>query len=520
MTLSINNVQIVDGSGSAPYEGCLFIRDDKIEEILPGRTEAVPADTVIDGLGRVCTPGFIDIHRHADYALFQNDFGINELSQGLTTVINGNCGMSGAPVMKESEVSVYQEPVMGKAAPEVGTKDIRSYIASVRAAKPVLNSGMLAGLGTIAAGVNGVYEPFNKDSLPGIRKGLEQALREGAVGVSLGIGYNPLYTYSADEIAACLEPVRDSDIPVTVHMRQEGDGMTDALKESISVAKALRAPMEISHLKSIGKRNWQKTMPEALAILHEAKEDGVRVGWDMYPYTAGSTQLMHVLPPEFCGREAEALKDVSLYKEAEKRIAEGTDFENAIRLCGYENIFPGHLCDGMFSGFDGLSLKDGAEKAGMEPLRWLLTILSREKSPSMIDFITCEEDLAAALRDGETAVISDSIYPADGSYHPRVAGTYSRIIERYVLGYGVLSLQEAVRRMTSLPARRMRIKDRGLLQKNYKADICVFDPCRIRERSEYGKKLQPSEGMEYVIVNGEIALHNGELKSGHAGKCI
>lgn len=520
MNVSINNALVIDGSGNAPYKASVFIRDDRIADILPGNREPISADKVIDGEGLVCTPGFIDIHRHEDYALFEDNFGVNELSQGLTTIINGNCGMSGAPIKKQSEVFRYQAPVMGKVPSSVETGGICSYLDSLKDRRPALNAGILAGLGTIAAGVNGVHEPFRRGNLFKIQQGLDKALGEGAAGVSLGIGYKPLYGYSKEEIVSCLEPIKSSNIPVSVHMRQEGDGMLDALKESISIAKALDLRMEISHLKSIGKQNWQKTMPQALSLLHEAMEDGIRIGWDMYPYTAGSTQLMHVLPPEFCGREAETLQDRALYDQLEQRLSNGSDFENAIRLCGYENIFPGHLIDAFLRDYNGLSLLDGAVKAGMPPLRWLLTILSTEKSPSMIDFITCEADIAAALQDRNTVVISDSIYPEDGSYHPRVAGTYSRIIEKYVLKDKVLSIQEAVRRMTSLPAARMNIKDRGMLKPNFKADICLFDPNKIRERAEYGKQLVSSEGMAYVLVNGSIALHNGHISNLHAGGCI
>ena len=142
-----------------------------------------------------------------------------------------------------------------------------------------------------------------------IRRDLENALAEGAIGVSLGIGYMPLFLYSKEEILSCLEPIRNSSVPVTVHMRQEGDGMLTALQETISIAKELNAPFEISHLKAIGKRSWQKMMPQALTILHRALEEGVQLGWDIYPYTAGSTQLAHVLPPEVWGKEKLILND-------------------------------------------------------------------------------------------------------------------------------------------------------------------------------------------------------------------
>lgn len=521
-TIIIKNALIYDGTGEDPFNGSILIKDDEISDILTYNIDSLAANEVIDANGYVCTPGFIDIHRHADYALFSSHFGSHELLQGLTTIVNGNCGMSGAPLGRsDSSVIQYQEPIVGKLPESVNTNTILSYSASLKAHRPAVNAGMLAGLGTIAGAIIGIYGPFAKDSIHAIQSRVEQAVSDGALGVSLGLGYKPAISYSTHDIVSALEPIRNTDVPVTVHMRQEGDGMLDALAESISIAKNLNVPFEISHLKAIGKANWRNMIQKALSVLHKAIEEGVRIGWDIYPYTAGSTQLMHVLPPEICGKENLVLSDPLLYRQVEKRIREDSDFENIIRLCGFENIFPGYLQEKQFEEYNGLSIKDGAIKAGMEPLRWLLTILSEEKgSPSMLDFITCEDDIISALRDPNTAIISDSIYPADGNYHPRVAGTYSRIIEKYVLQENALTLSHAIRQMTYLPAKRLNINNRGLLKKQFKADICVFDPLKIKERAQYGKELIPSSGMEFVLVNGKFAVKNGQILDLHAGKCI
>lgn len=519
----IKNALIYDGSGQTPYMGSISIENDTIADVQHVPECKADADVVIDAKGAACTPGFIDIHRHADYALFTPDFGLNELSQGLTTIINGNCGMSGAPLAPiiHDSVFAYQEPIIGKKPDNVETESVASYSDSLEKYKPVINAGLLAGLGTVAAEVNGIYGQFRREGLRKIQEGIEKAVSDGAMGISLGLGYKPAFSYSTEDIVSCLEPIKGSDIPVTVHMRQEGDGMLHALAECIQMADKLKVPFEISHLKAIGTRNWNDAMPKALDMLNKAKERGIRIGWDVYPYTAGSTQLMHVLPPEICGHESEYLANRQLYKQAEKRIETGDDFENIIHLCGYANIYPGQLREKELSAHNGLSLLEGAERNGMEPLRWLLTILNTEKSsPSMLDFITCEEDISMALKNKNTVIISDSIYPSDGNFHPRVAGTYSRIIEKYVVKEKRLLLQDAVRQMTALPAERMNIKDRGLIRKSYKADICIFDPVKVKEKAEYGKPLVPSQGMDYVLVNGKIALQNGILTDRHSGRCI
>lgn len=523
MKTNITDTLIYDGTGGEPFYGSVIIKDDIIADIVPSGRELPFCENAISGKGLICTPGFIDIHRHADYFLFNDDFGRYELSQGLTTVINGNCGMSGAPVSVTNDTAVekYQESVLGKIPNNANTENFHIYAESIRSLRPALNVATLVGLGTLAAEANGIHNKLFANNLPTIHRGLEMALEEGAAGVSLGLGYKPAFSYTTDEIISCLAPIKNTDIPVTVHMRQEGDGMLEALQESIRIASTLGVPFEISHLKAIGTRNWQRTIPKAITLLKEAISAGINIGWDVYPYTAGSTQLIHVLPPEICGREAEALKDDNLYAQAERRILYGTDYENIIKLCGYKNIYPGKLMTSTLREFNGLSLYEGALKAEMPPFRWLLTILSEENTPpSMIDFITCESDITYALQDSKTVIISDSIYPSDGHYHPRVAGTYSRIIEKYVMRDKTLSMQNAIRQMTSLPAQRMHIKNRGVLKANCQADLCLFDPKNIHENSDYGKSLIPSCGMKYVFVNGIPALVNGEIKYRHAGCCL
>ena len=282
-TILIKNALICDGTGSAPYPGAVSVRNGIIEELIPESAALPAADRIIEAEGRVCAPGFIDIHRHADHALFTEAFGINELSQGLTTVINGNCGMSAAPVRDDERgraITAYQAPILGSAPALCETASMRGYTDSVKAFRPALNIGTLAGLGTIVSGVNGVYGSFDRGTLPLLRNEVEKAVGEGAVGISLGIGYRPLYAYSEDEIVDILQPVRNSRIPLTVHMRQEGDGMPDALRECISVARRLRVPLEVSHLKAIGVRNWEKTMPRARSAASRTRRgSGHRLGY-------------------------------------------------------------------------------------------------------------------------------------------------------------------------------------------------------------------------------------------------
>ena len=517
----IENATVYDGTGKPPFTGSIWVQDDLIKEVITGSAKAISVQNRMDAQGAAVTPGFIDIHRHADYALFGKEFGLLELSQGLTTMVNGNCGMSGAPIDGKNAIPLksYQAPVMGYVPEGADIVSAADYFKAVRIHRPAVNAGLLIGIGTLAASANGLRAPFSKETLPIIHRNIEQALTDGAVGVSLGLGYMPAFSYSEKDLLEILAPVAHSGYPVAVHMRQEGDGMPEALEETVRLAKALDTPFEISHIKAIGKKNRRKILPAALKKLREARAEGISVYQDVYPYIAGSTQLEHILPPEACGREAEILKDRQLFSAYLDRIENGTDYENVLRLCGPENVYPGSMHSDFLRPFNGMNLKDGAAAAGVTPPEFLLMILSLER-PSMIDYYAAKEDVEEALADPETAVISDSIYPADGNLHPRVAGAYTRIIEKYVLQEKLLSLEEAVRKMTALPAARMRLKDRGILKKGMKADICLFRPEELHEQSMFGKPVIPSRGMRAVFVNGQPALWNGAIKLLHTGECI
>lgn len=257
------------------------MKDGKIAEVFqtPEPDREVSAEKILDAAGGYVTPGFIDIHRHGDWEALRN--GDDELlnRQGLTTVVNGNCGLSVAPASPVSDMKEYMEALCG--------------------VKRSVNTGMLAGNGTIRAGVKG-YETgkLSRTELLEVWKAMEEALEAGALGVSLGIAYAPEFEYDRDGLVEALQPLKNGNIPITVHVRNEGDGILPSMKEIISVGKALNIPVHISHLKCIGKKNWGETPKEILRLFDEAAGRGVKVDFDLYPYLTGSTQLVHVLPPQ------------------------------------------------------------------------------------------------------------------------------------------------------------------------------------------------------------------------------
>lgn len=519
----IKNVQILDGSGREAFPGSVALSGGKIAAV--GHVPEGKSVYIIDGRGRTLTPGFIDIHRHADAAVFRPGFGRAELAQGLTTIISGNCGLSIAPVSGPYRDAVldYLTPITGKVEEMFPT--LADYRARVEQAGLPLNAGMLVGMGTLRACAAG----FQEGELTGseyrkLHAALERALADGAVGVSLGLGYAPECFYTTSQLIRALEPLRQSGRPVTVHMRQEGDGVVDALREMLEVARALETPVEISHLKAIGRRNWRKAVPEMLGLIAQARAEGADVACDVYPYPAGATQLIHVLPPEFqaggVGALTAALRDPADRQRMRRRMENDSDFENIVALVGFENIRAASLHQPEDAAFEGWSIAGIAAAEGKDPYDALFDLLAGEDcAVSMIDFIADEADIEEILRAHFSGVISDATYPA-GLAHPRVYGAFPRLLEVYVRERGVLTLPEAVRKLTGQPAERFRLAGKGRIEAGADGDLCLFDPARIHEIGTWQAPDRLAQGMDWVFVNGVPGIAKGEFTGSADGRFV
>ena len=519
----IQNGSVIDGSGSPAYAADVAVNGGKIAAI--GHNLG-PARQVIDAAGKAVTPGFIDIHRHADAEVFREGFGALELRQGLTTIINGNCGLSAAPIGGPYRQAVldYLAPITGPVGETVPTGSLGEYLRAADGTP--LHTGMLAGAGTIRAAIAGYACPtLDQSQLRAVQKALEGALAEGALGVSLGLGYAPECFYTTEELIAVLSVLRGTNIPVTVHMREEGDAVCDALEEMLTVARRLQIPVHISHLKAMGRRNWGEKIPRAIALMDRAREEGLEVSCDVYPYTAGSTQLIHILPPDFLtgGTAAitQRLKDPARRRELAERIQKGRDFDNIAGMVGWDNILCSTLSQPENRPFQGMSVADIAREQGKDPFTCVCDLLVSEACAiTMIDFITDEADIEKILRLPYSAVISDSTYPTAGKRHPRVYGTFARILERYVRERRVLTLPEAVASMTAIPAAALGLRGKGRLAAGMDADIAVFDPTAVHEAGTYANPHQSAQGMDWVLVGGVPAIADGALTGAKPGRMI
>lgn len=520
----IAHAHVVDGTGRPGYLADVAIENGKISAI--GHFQEAESAVQIDAAGRTLTPGFIDIHRHGDGALFRPGYGQAELRQGLTTVLNGNCGLSLAPISgpHSAEVERYLSPITGPIPAGHTFPSLSSYQEQAKSVGVPLHNGMLIGMGTLRANVSGFLPgDLEGNALRQLHQLLENALADGACGVSLGLGYAPECFYSTAGLIRSLEPLRGSKIPVAVHMRQEGDGVEEALDEMLTVARALTLRLEVSHLKAIGKKNWKKSVPHMLEKLRRAREEGVDVACDVYPYPAGSTQLIHVLPPEIqeggTAAMTAALRDPDTRQRLIQRMETGTDFENIVHLVGFENVQATGLKH--YPQWEGKSLAEIAEDWKKSPYDALFDLLADENCEvSMIDFITDEADIDAILQADFSGVISDATYPLDGLCHPRVYGTFARLLETYVQKRGILTLEEAVHKVTQQPAQRFGLAGKGRIEPGADADLCLFDLAQVHEAGTWQAPARFAQGMDYVFVEGRPVIENGVFHSAACGKIL
>ena len=515
---------VIDGTGRAAFAADIAIENGTIAAV--GQLSHAEARRVVDCTGMTVTPGFIDIHRHADGAAFRPGFGEWELCQGLTTIVNGNCGLSAAPFGPDNDAAIraYLQPITGTLPPQLDTRTMAGYFRSLPALP--LNVAMLVGAGTLRADAAGYQlTELAEGHFAAIHRQMERSLADGALGVSLGLGYAPECFYSTGDLIRALQPVAGTDIPVTVHMRQEGGGVVDSVQEMIAVARALDCPVHISHLKAMGRDNWGKKIPQVLALLEQAQNEGLAVDCDVYPYTAGSTQLLHILPPDYLagGMEAvvERLKDKEVRRQLAARIESGVGFDDIAKLAGWDGIFLSSLHCPEDERFLGKSIAQEAAMEHKAPLDACCDLLIREHCQvTMIDFMASEEDISAILRSPLSCLISDATYPMEGMPHPRVYGSCTRLLQHFVREKGVLTLEEGIHKLTQAPAQALRLDGKGVIAVGADADLCVFDPAALRERGTYQQPCQTAEGMTAVLVAGQRAVADGQLTGVKAGAVI
>jgi N-acyl-D-amino-acid deacylase len=497
--LLIRNGRIVDGTGSPWYRGDLAVRGDTIVRIAP-RIDA-PATRVIDAAGKVVAPGFIDLHTHARRGIFQVPTADNYVRQGVTTLMEGPDGSSPIP--------------------------IKPFLERVAATHVTPNFGTFVGQGSVRdqviGSINRKATPAEIETMRGL---VRQGMEDGAFGLSSGLFYVPGTFTPTDEVVELAKVAGRMGGIYISHMRDEASGVLDSVRETIEIGEKGGLPTQVTHHKVIGKANWGKSV-ETLKLVDEARARGVDATIDQYPYTASSTSIQAALLPAWAleGGRQEVLKRLQtpstrteLHKEIARIIMEergGGDPQNVqLARCDWDASLAGKRLGDVTKGRGLEATVDNAADTAI----W---IVERGGCQGIFHAIG-EDDLQRILRHPATMIGSDGEIPIFGEAnpHPRSYGTFVRVLGRYVRDLKVISLEEAVRKMSAFPAQRIGLADRGVLREGMKADIAIFDPNTVRDLATFERPHQYAEGVTQVIVNGQVAFEDGKMTAARPGRVL
>jgi N-acyl-D-amino-acid deacylase len=497
--LILKNGTIVDGLGTGAFLGDIGIQDGRIAEV--GSIDEALARSVVNLDGKIVTPGFVDVHTHADVAIKSVPGAENYIYQGVTTVVGGNCGEG------EERLS------------------IRTHLEQVREIKPAVNYGVLVGHGNIRQAVmRDVTDASTDDEREKMIGLMEKAMREGAYGISSGLEYWSDRCSSTEELVDAAKTAAQFGGIYATHMRDEQAGVITSLGEAIEVARKANAPVQVSHLKACGAAVWGsgKTL---ISMLTLARALGVDITADQYPYGASSTGFGQCFPTwalaggleELRKRLADPVQKARIrsYAESQIRIRVGDDL-SLIQVSHYDGD----------PSMDGKRLAEVLQERKLEPTMEngldLITEMFLHKEPNIIYHYIDEQDIETIMRSPHVMVVSDGNICRFGESapHPRSYGAFPRVLARYVRDKNVITLEEAVRKMTSLPAKRFSIAQRGRIEPGCWADLTVFSLESVQDRATFLNPHQYAHGMEHVLVNGEFAVKDGVLTEVRNGSVL
>lgn len=490
----ISGGRIVDGAGNPWFIGDVGIKGDTIAYVGPSRTAT--ARQRLDARGKTVTPGFIDTHSHGRRGVFEVPSAENQIRQGVTTIIEGPDGSSPLPVGE--------------------------YLSRFSKVPATTNFGLMLGQGTVRERVIGLKDrKATAEEIEKMRELVRQAMREGAFGLSTGLFYVPGAFTPTEEVIELAKVAGEMGGIYTSHMRDEAAKIEDSVKELIRIGEEGHLPAQITHHKVMSGKNWGKSV-ETLKLVDDARRRGVDISIDQYPYTASSTGLAALVPKWALESGQKSFRERAASPEARARM------KVEIVLSLKEDRGSGDLKNVVFAScagdrsLSGKSLRDLTGSDDFEKAAEHVVRLQELGGCSCIYHAISEEDVERIMRYPGTMIASDGGIPVFGQDvpHPRNYGTFARVLGRYVRERNVVTLEDAVRRMTSLPAIRFRITDRGLLRPGMKADVAVFDAATVIDKSEFGKPHQYAEGFSHVLVNGTPVLVDGKMLPARPGRAL
>ena len=521
----IKNGSIINGTGKKEFISDLGIKDGKIIAI--GNLSSANADMTIDANGLKVVPGFIDIHSHTDSDLIINPKAESKIRQGVTTEITGQDGFSWGP-LGGPELDITLKNFKEEYGEELSWRTLEGFLDDFSSRKFSVNLATLVGLGTIREFVVGLDDrPATSDELKRMRDEVARAINGGAIGVSTGLEYTPGSFASTEELIELCKAAPEKFRIYSTHMRNEDNTVLEAIDEAIRIAKESGSRLLISHLKVSGKSNWHKA-DDALAKIDKAIEEGLEVHADRYTYVAYHTNLSNLFPlwARDGGTEKflERLKDKSDLKKmkdyTEKKVANlDGDWDGVL----ISSISRNELKEE----YQGKTIKQISEEGGKDGFEAAVEILlGSENQVMMMGFGMEESSTEKILAHRRVMIASDAgshaPYPPmiKSIAHPRAYGTFPRAIAKYVRERKICSLEEMIKKMTSMPADKIGFSDRGRLMEGNAADVVLFDYEKIQDKAEFTNSHQYPEGIPYVIVNGKVVINNGEHTGIMSGKVL
>ena len=512
---------VFDGTGRPGVIADVGIADGRIAAVAPRLSQR--AGEVIDARDLVVAPGFIDIHSHGDGSMFEDPRSESVIRQGITTIVAGQDGSSWAPRRPTADQATR---IRTSFDIDQHFQSLGEFFGAVERLPPSMNVASMVGLGTVRGVVIGeVNRPATPEEVAEMRSLVEGALAQGACGVSSGLEYTPNAFASITEMIEICRPLAARGLPYATHMRNEADTLIEAIDEAVAIAKGAGCPLQISHLKTEGPRNFGK-IDQVLGRLEALKRDGMDIAYDRYPYVAYSTGLTSLFPPwsrdggtsAFIRRLGDPAHAGRIKAEVLKKVE---------MIGGWHSVMVTSVRDPRDRTAEGKRMDDYARALDVDPYDLTVALLARSSgSVGMVGFAMSEENLERFLSHPLGTLCTDgSGFAIDGptrrgSPHPRGAGSFPRVLGHYVRERKALTMADAIHKMTAFPASRVGLRDRGMLAAGHAADVTVFDPRTVRDRAEFGAPFQYPDGIRLVMVNGHIALRDGQRSERRTGQVL